>query len=218
MPSERQFEANRANAQKSTGPKTPEGKAAVRLNGLKHGLAAETILVPGEDPAKFQALLDDYIAEYQPATPTDEFLVRQLVMADWRMARLHRIEGSYYNLNQKMQLNPGSLNYSELTDAERLASDFSFSSSKLGTLFNLHRYEQRLERSAKIAREELNRRRLALVNPAPVAAPVKRPKAQPSPKIINIETAQHPPAQASPAPEPPPSPLLAADAEIPNAK
>ena len=45
MATEKQFEANRLNAQKSTGPRTPEGRAAVRLNGVKHGLTAETIVL-----------------------------------------------------------------------------------------------------------------------------------------------------------------------------
>src|SRR5712664_3328558 len=101
MPSELQIEANRQNAQHSTGPTTPEGRAAVRLNGLKHGLCAETIVVPGEDPAEFEALLDAYRAEYQPATPSAEFLVRQVAMADWRLLRLHRIEAAFYSLRHK---------------------------------------------------------------------------------------------------------------------
>ena len=45
MLSDRKIEANRQNAQHSTGPSTPEGRAAVRLNGLKHGLCAETVVV-----------------------------------------------------------------------------------------------------------------------------------------------------------------------------
>ena len=49
MTSEKKAEANRRNALKSTGPKTPEGKAAVRLNALKHGLRSEEVLLPGED-------------------------------------------------------------------------------------------------------------------------------------------------------------------------
>ena len=73
MSSELKIEANRQNAQHSTGPSTPEGRAAVRLNGLKHGLCGETIVVPGEDPAEFQAMLEAYRAEYQPATPSAEF-------------------------------------------------------------------------------------------------------------------------------------------------
>src|SRR5207253_9756057 len=90
MLSDRKIEANRQNAQHSTGPSTPEGRAAVRLNGLKHGLCAESIVVPGEDPAAFEAMLDAYRAEYQPTTPSAEFLVRQVAMADWRLLRLHR--------------------------------------------------------------------------------------------------------------------------------
>src|SRR6266446_7479299 len=101
MSSELKIEANRQNAQHSTGPSTPEGRAAVRLNGLKHGLCAETIVVPGEDPAEFEALLEDYRAEYQPATPSAEFLVRQLAMADWRLLRLHRVEAAFHNFRHK---------------------------------------------------------------------------------------------------------------------
>src|SRR5260370_22729973 len=101
MSTERQLEANRRNAQQSTGPPTPEGRAAVRLNGLKHGLCAETLVVPGEDPAEFEAMLEAYRAEYQPATPTDEFLVRQFAMADWRLLRLHRCEAAFYSLRHK---------------------------------------------------------------------------------------------------------------------
>src|SRR5258708_17179755 len=101
MLTDRKIEANRQNAQHSTGPSTPEGRAAVRLNGLKHGLCAETIVVPGEDPAEFQAMLDAYCAEYQPATPSAEFLVRQVAMADWRLLRLHRIEASFHTIRHK---------------------------------------------------------------------------------------------------------------------
>ncbi len=57
MATEKQFEANRQNAQKSTGPKTPEGRAAVRLNGVKHGLTAETIVLKGESQADFTNVL-----------------------------------------------------------------------------------------------------------------------------------------------------------------
>jgi hypothetical protein len=48
MTSDKKAEANRRNALKSTGPKTPGGKAAVRLNALKHGLLSQDILLPGE--------------------------------------------------------------------------------------------------------------------------------------------------------------------------
>src|SRR5260370_8473969 len=57
MSTDRQIEANRLNAQHSTGPSTPEGRAAVRLNGLKYGLYPETPILPRADPPQFQALL-----------------------------------------------------------------------------------------------------------------------------------------------------------------
>jgi hypothetical protein len=51
MATRKQRAANRRNAQLSTGPKTPEGKAAVRLNALKHGLTAENAVIIGEEEA-----------------------------------------------------------------------------------------------------------------------------------------------------------------------
>ena len=54
MTSDKQADANRRNARKSTGPKTPEGKAAVRLNALKHGLLANDVLLPGEDESALE--------------------------------------------------------------------------------------------------------------------------------------------------------------------
>ena len=54
MPAPDRAEINRRNAQKSTGPKTAEGKARSRFNALKHGLTAKTAVLPGEDPVAYQ--------------------------------------------------------------------------------------------------------------------------------------------------------------------
>src|SRR5438876_2493411 len=96
MATAKQFEANRLNAQKSTGPKTPEGRAAVRLNGVKHGLTAETIVLKGESQADFTNLLDSLETEHDPATPTEEALVVQLAMATWRLRRLYHAEAGFW--------------------------------------------------------------------------------------------------------------------------
>jgi hypothetical protein len=93
---DKQIAANRLNALKSTGPKTPEGRAAVRLNGVKHGLHAQTLVLKGESESDFAALLESYEAEHAPATPTEEALVQQLVMATWRLRRLYHAEAGYY--------------------------------------------------------------------------------------------------------------------------
>jgi hypothetical protein len=55
MTSEKQARANRRNALKSTGPKTPEGKAAVHHNALRHGLLSRDVLLPGEDEAALRS-------------------------------------------------------------------------------------------------------------------------------------------------------------------
>jgi hypothetical protein len=52
----------------STCPKTPEGRDAVPLNGLKHGLASDILVPPGENLSDFENLLDSLEAEHQPAT------------------------------------------------------------------------------------------------------------------------------------------------------
>ncbi len=56
MTSEKQSKANRRNALKSSGAKTPEGKNVVRLNAVKHGLLSQTVLLPGEDAETLKKL------------------------------------------------------------------------------------------------------------------------------------------------------------------
>jgi hypothetical protein len=69
MSTPKQIEANRLNAQKSTGPTSAEGKAAVRFNALKSGIHAQSQVIPGEDPAALALLIAEYYDRYQPATP-----------------------------------------------------------------------------------------------------------------------------------------------------
>jgi len=88
MASEKQIAANRRNALKSTGPRTPEGKAAVRLNALRHGLRARTVVLPGEDRAEFHQLCEDLEREWQPLTRTEQFYLEQMAVAQWKLTRM----------------------------------------------------------------------------------------------------------------------------------
>ena len=87
-----QIAANRLNAQKSTGPRTPEGKSAARFNALKHGMDAATIVIPGEDPDAYDALAADYYQRFRPQSPIEEFHVDTLIRSDWQKRRLQRAE------------------------------------------------------------------------------------------------------------------------------
>src|SRR5260370_4160663 len=98
MVSDRQLEANRTNAQKSTGPQTPEGRAAVRLNGIKHGLTASTLVLKDESLTDFETLLDDVQAEHQPATPTEEALVSQIAIAILRLRRSYHLQCGFLTM------------------------------------------------------------------------------------------------------------------------
>ena len=84
----KQIEANRLNALKSTGPRTPEGKAAVSMNALKHGLRARTVVLPSENAEEFHQLCDDLEAEWQPQSRTEQFYVEQMAVSQWKLNRM----------------------------------------------------------------------------------------------------------------------------------
>ncbi len=103
MISERQQDANRRNAAKSNGPKTPEGRAAVRLNALKHGLtAAEMILPTVEEKIDFEQFRAAFEEECQPVGPIEHVLVEDLVASRWRMNRVRKMEPGFFALRLKV--------------------------------------------------------------------------------------------------------------------
>ena len=94
--SDKQQEANRKNARQSTGPITPEGKAAVRLNALKYGLRARDLLIVGENPEDYKQLWADLEAEWQPQNRTERLHLEQMVTSQWLLARIARGESRIY--------------------------------------------------------------------------------------------------------------------------
>ena len=109
MATQAQVNANQANSQKSTGPKTEEGKVRSSRNRLSHGFASSTRFVPGEDPEKFNLLLDDLISEHQPATPTEQILVEQMAHHHWISLRATRLQDSIVASYLKTGLTPVQL-------------------------------------------------------------------------------------------------------------
>jgi hypothetical protein len=97
MPTEAQINANRLNAQKSTGPTSAEGKAISSLNALKSGIDAWSHIIPGEDPAELEALTAAFMLHFHPADPIQLSLVDTLISAEWIQRRLRRIEAQLWN-------------------------------------------------------------------------------------------------------------------------
>ena len=87
MASLRQIAANQKNAQKSTGPKTDEGKDASRRNAVKHGLAGAGVILPGDDEAAIETRKAEWRPHYLVETPEEIFLFEQMVTSAVRLDR-----------------------------------------------------------------------------------------------------------------------------------
>jgi len=92
MATQKQMQANRTNARKSTGPRTAEGKARSSLNALTHGLTAKTILLPNENPEDLARLWDAVIDYFAPTHPFELQLLEPIVGCHWRLLRAQRLE------------------------------------------------------------------------------------------------------------------------------
>jgi hypothetical protein len=76
----------------ATGPRTDEGKAASSRNSLRHGLTATQVVLPGEDPAGYEALRQSLIENHHPAEGLETILVDQIAQCVWRLNRARAIE------------------------------------------------------------------------------------------------------------------------------
>jgi len=92
MASEAQIKANRANSQKSTGPKTAEGKLKVSQNARKHGLFASPTVIKGEDQGEFDQYCEAMLGEMRPVGPAESMLAERFVSLSWRLRRAERMQ------------------------------------------------------------------------------------------------------------------------------
>src|SRR5215217_5704432 len=110
--SEERLAANRANAQKSTGPKTREGRAASRMNALKHGLLSQEVLICSphryESEAELFALHDRFWDELQPMGPLELMLCDQIVTTHWRLRRVLAAESAEMALSLRRGRSPSN--------------------------------------------------------------------------------------------------------------
>ncbi|HZZ42613.1 MAG TPA: hypothetical protein VFE58_06725, partial [Tepidisphaeraceae bacterium] len=90
--SPKKLSANRANSQKSTGPRTPAGKRRSSSNSLSHGLFARTIVLPTESPKLYDALKDSLVVRFNPTDTLEFLLIEKIAIACWKLQRLYRAE------------------------------------------------------------------------------------------------------------------------------
>ena len=155
--------ANRANARRSTGPRTEAGKAAARLNALKHGLAGKAVLLPHEDEAEFAALGADLAARFAPESDMEREAVREMAGALWRLGRVAQAEVAALLANadddELLALNP---------TAAALGAP-----GAIDVLLRISRYESEIHRSYERARDRLAALKRARASAAPHPAPAK---------------------------------------------
>ena len=106
MSSLRQIEANRRNAQKSTGPTSVTGKAASSMNALKTGIYAKSLVLPSEKLADLEQLIDEYYQSHNPTTPEARSLVDDLIYGEWLKRRLRAAETQIWAYDHQENYRP----------------------------------------------------------------------------------------------------------------
>jgi hypothetical protein len=101
MISEKQLEANRRNARRSTGPKTDQGKTRSRRNNLRHGLTGQISLLPTEDRAAHDAFCDELSDSLNPETPMERQFALSIAEDSWRLNRARAIENNMFALGHQ---------------------------------------------------------------------------------------------------------------------
>jgi len=153
----RKAEANRKNAQRSTGPRTARGKARVARNATIHGLLSEMVLLPDEDPQALEALAEAVRDAWKPEGAQEDLLVEWMIQTLWRLRRLGRVEAGIFSWKQ----------YSILADrASRRAGPYERSA--------LTAFSEALEPPGIIAPEE---RQQALIDAEQMRARCNEPTA-----------------------------------------
>jgi hypothetical protein len=155
MPTDKQLQANRENAQRSTGPRTEEGKAKSFLNAVKTRLTGRTVLLPDDDVAAYRehlACLEDC---HKPANDTENMLVQSFADTEWRIARIPSLEAGIYAIG-RMELG-AQFAHEEDAAVRRILTDAKVFLTYQRQLNNLSIQEARLRRQREEDLAELKR-------------------------------------------------------------
>jgi len=151
MSTQKQTEANKNNAQQSTGPKTDEGKAVSKYNAIKHGLLSKEVLLEGEDEAILIEIGKRLRTELGPQTELELVLVDRITANVWRLRRVMKIE------REMMDDDRFTTDYLGKTTEKTLGEALSYDFANNDTYGKLIRYEASIERGIYKALHELQR-------------------------------------------------------------
>jgi len=165
-----QAQANRTNAQQSTGPKTEEGKKRAALNAMRHGLTGHIIVLPSEDLAEYKRHTQRFFDEFKPQGALEEQLVQTVSDTAWRLNRVPAVEANILSLGINRHKRHIRTDEPEIRVALAAAVTVRNQSQALA---NISIYEQRLSRQFHRALDELRKvqaeRRATETKPAELA-------------------------------------------------
>ena len=156
------IEANRNNAQFSTGPRTAEGKQHSAMNAVRHGLTSAAAFLPNEDPQAYQEFCRELIDDLRPKGALELQLARAMADTQWRLNRCRSIEQVLLAAEPDRGNEPDAIARFQRDQVESL-NKFSMYEQRLTRNFQatlkqfrelqagrLHREEQDLQAAAKI--------------------------------------------------------------------
>jgi hypothetical protein len=173
--SQRQREANRINGAKG-GPKTLQGKEISKMNALRHGLTAKKLVLPSEDEALFNAMMEGYLEELQPQGLEETDLVREIVSGKWRQERHWVLENALTELAEIEAQAEIDDRFHEIDPIVRTAYSLARQHGKDKALEMVNRMEGRMRRLHQAARRDLDRLQAARIQKDPKPAPASAPK------------------------------------------
>ena len=189
----RQIEANRRNAQKSTGPTSVTGKAASSMNALKSGIHAKSLVLPSEKLADLEQLIDTYYQRHNPDSPEACFYLDEVIHCEWLLRRYRTTETQMWKYQAE-----SSYSNEQKYPLGKSATGHSTPFSKLQYRVDATRraYHRALKALKELKAE-------AAAAPSPAVEPPDPPSLNPSPQSTSPQIGFVPPSPFATPVEPP---------------
>ena len=201
MSTQRQIEANRRNAQKSTGPTSVTGKAASSMNALKSGIHAKSLVLPSEKLADLEQLIDEYYQRHQPDSPEARLCLDEVIHCEWLLRRYRTTETQMWQYQAQ----------SAYADEQK----YPLGKSATGHATPFSKLQYRVDATRRAYHRALKALKELKAEAASAPAPLVDPPALPNPEPLttspqigfvpaspSIDPLQPPSAPSSPGPQP----------------